>query len=85
MKSATVLTLLAGFLSLLAIGAIIIIVLKSPSTTDSLTLIGAIIAFLAPLITSVLALIRAEHANGVASKTVAVVQDHIDNDKGTAA
>jgi uncharacterized membrane protein (DUF485 family) len=83
MRTSTILTLLAGFLSLLAIAAIIVIVLRAPTTTDQLTLIGAIIAFLTPLITSVIALIRSEQANGTATKANASIDTHLQDINAT--
>lgn len=72
------LAILTAFTLLLAMVAIVVIILRAPSTADQLTLIGAIIAFTAPLVTSLIALLRAETAASVAKDTQAIVNGHID-------
>lgn len=77
--------LLVAFLVLVTIVAVIVIILRAPNTADQLTLIGAIIAFMAPLITSVIALLRAEHANGTAQQTQQQLVQHVDSVDGPKA
>jgi len=73
----TPLLLLIAFLVLAAIIAIIIIVVRAPNTADQLTLIGAIVAFMAPLIASVMALLRAEQADGTAKAVRSDLMQHL--------
>lgn len=81
MSRTPVFVLLVAFLSLLAFAAIIVIVIRAPSTADQLTLIGAIVAFMAPLITAILALLRAESANGHVAQVQNTLQEHLNNGK----
>ncbi len=71
------LVLLVAFLVLLTLASVVVIILRAPNTADQLTLIGAIIAFMAPLLTSIIALFRAETANGVAKNATQALTDHL--------
>jgi hypothetical protein len=75
--SGTAIILAISFMTLLAVGAIAVVILRAPSSADQLTLIGAIVAFLSPLITALVALLRAEHANGTAIAAKEIVETHV--------
>ena len=74
------LVILVGFMILLSVAAIVVIVLRAQQTTDELALIGAIVAFMAPLITSVIALIVGSHADGTATAVKRTVEAHLNNE-----